>query len=137
MDPVTAALQSWSLPPWLTAGLLTTAIVYLRGWRELRVQMPGRFGSARLVAFSAGLGTIFVAVASPLDAFAGLLLVVHMAQHLLLMMVAPPLLWLGAPAVPLLRGLPQRIAKSALGPFLAWPRLDQCARALAHPVVSW
>ena len=35
-----------------------------------------------------------LAVASPLDAFAGLLLGVHMVQHFLLMMVAPPLLWL-------------------------------------------
>ena len=30
-----------------------------------------------------------------------------MVQHLLLMMVAPPLLWLGAPLLPLLQGLPR------------------------------
>ena len=105
---------------------MLTAIVYARGWRALHAQMPQRFTPARLAAFVAGLAAVFVAVASPLDAFAALLLQVHMAQHLLLMMVAPPLLWLGAPATPLLRGLPQAIAKAWLGPFLA------CAGAAAR-----
>ena len=54
-----------------------------------------------------------------------------MVQHLLLMMVAPPLLLLGAPLVPLLRGLPARVAKDALGPFLAWPAL-RARRPRAH-----
>ena len=137
MDPVGAALRSWQLPPWITAALLATALVYARGWRALHGQMPRRFGAWRLVAFMAGLAAVFLAVGSPLDAFAGLLLQVHMAQHLLLVMVAPPLLWLGAPTLPLLRGLPQSVAKSALGPFLAWPRLQRAVRALAHPVVAW
>ena len=52
---------------------------------------------------------IFLALASPIEPFAALLLQVHMVQHLLLMMVAPPLLWLGAPLLPLLRGLPEPI----------------------------
>ena len=42
-----------------------------------------------------------------------LLLQVHMAQHLLLMVVAPPLLLLGAPPLPLLRGLPARLREVA------------------------
>jgi cytochrome c oxidase assembly factor CtaG len=137
MDPVAAALSSWSVPPWPTALLLATALIYARGWRILRRQMPQRFGVVRLAAFCGGLGAVFLAVASPLDAFAGLLLQIHMAQHLLLMMVAPPLLWLGAPAVPLLRGLPQRFAKTAVGPFLAWPRLQRVAETLTHPLASW
>ena len=137
MDPVAAALSSWQVPPWLTLALLSTAIVYARGWRVLHAQMPQRFTSARLGAFLAGLAAVFVAVASPLDAFAALLLQVHMAQHLLLMMVAPPLLWLGAPATPLLRGLPHSVAKLWLGPFLAAPGLQRAAGALVHPLVSW
>lgn len=136
MNPLAAALRSWQVPLGITAALLATAVIYWRGWRVLRTQMPQRFTSARLIAFLAGLTAVFVAVASPLDAFAGLLLQVHMAQHLLLMMVAPPLLWLGAPATPLMRGLPQGFSKSALGPFLAWPRLQRAAHWLAHPVVA-
>lgn len=137
MDPLAAAFRSWQFPAWPIAALTGTAIVYARGWRSLHRQMPQRFGAARLVAFLTALVAVFLAVASPLDAFAGLLLQVHMAQHLLLLMIAPPLLWLGAPALPLLRGLPQHVAKAGLGPFLAWPRLQQAMRALAHPLVSW
>src|SRR5262249_25029435 len=74
--------------------------------------------------------------ASPLDAFAALLLQVHMLQHLLLMLVAPPLLLLGAPPIALLRGLPARIAKDVLGPFLAWPALWRVAHLLTHPAVG-
>ena len=94
MDPFAAALRSWQLPLAMTAALAATGVAYTRGWRILRAQMPQRFGAAQLTAFLAGLAVVFIAVASPLDAFAPLLLHVHMAQHLLLMMVAPPLLWL-------------------------------------------
>src|SRR4029450_9242784 len=130
------ALTSWQFQPWPMTALMVTALIYARGWRVLHEQMPARFGVARLAAFLAGLGAIVVAVASPLDSFAGLLLQVHMAQHVLLMMVAPPLLWLGAPAVPLMRGLPQRLAKSALGPFLAWPRFARRPRPPGHPLAG-
>jgi putative membrane protein len=51
---------------------------------------------------------IFVAVASPLDTFSESLLFMHMAQHFVLMSIAPPLIVLGAPVVPMLRGLARR-----------------------------
>ncbi len=136
-SPLAAVVASWQLPVWSTAALIATACLYVRGWRRLHAQAEGRFGAARVAAFCGGLLAVWVAIASPLDAFAALLLGVHMAQHLLLLMVAPPLLWLGAPALPLLRGLPHTIAKHGLGPFLAWPRLQRTLRVLAHPIVSW
>jgi len=137
MHPVTqAALASFSIDPWITVALLVTALVYLRGWHALRLQMPERFTVVRLASFLGGLATIFVALASPLDAFAGLLLTVHMIQHLLLTMVAAPLLLLGAPQIPLLRGLPARFVRAALGPFLAAPELRTLGRAVSHPLVG-
>ncbi len=138
MDPLArAVLASWALEPVLGASLLLTAVVYARGWHALHRQMPARFPVWRLACFLAGLVTVYVAIASPLDAFAGLLLQVHMIQHLLLMVAVPPLLLLGAPPVALLRGLPARVAKDALGPFLAWPALWRAARWLTHPLVCW
>jgi len=134
MNPATrAALSSFDFDPWLVAPLLATALVYVRGWRALSRQMPERFGSAQLAAFLGGLATILVAIASPLDAFASLLLTVHMIQHLLLTMVAAPLLLLGAPQTPLLRGLPSGFVRGALGPFLAAPELRALGRALSYP----
>src|SRR5580765_6961683 len=108
MNPVLeAALRSWSFDPLPLLTLALTALVYTRGWRQLHGQIPHRFPRWRLVAFLAGIAALFLAVASPLEAFAGLLLQVHMIQHLLLMMIAPPLILAGAPYLPILSGLPR------------------------------
>jgi cytochrome c oxidase assembly factor CtaG len=132
-----SVLKSWALDPALLFLLALTGLVYSRGWLKLRGQMPGRFTAARPLAFFAGLASIFLAVSSPLDAFANLLLTAHMIQHLLLMMAAPPLLLLGDPFLPLLRGLPTSASKHGLGPFLAWKSLASFGRRLTHPVVCW
>ena len=99
-DPTDAVFSSWSVPIVPSFGILFSLAIYLRGWVRLQFQVPDRFPVWRLLAFSAGLATFFVAIASPLDAFAGLLLQVHMIQHLLLMMLAPPLILAGAPYLP-------------------------------------
>ena len=138
MDPaVAAALQSWTFEPWLVFPLVLSAVVYVRGWLDVRRQMPSRFPPWRCFCFLLGLSVVIVAATSPLDAFAGLLLQVHMTQHLLLTMVAPPLVWLGAPAIPLLRGLPNVARKDLLGPFLAWPGLQRIGQRVSHPIVCW
>jgi cytochrome c oxidase assembly factor CtaG len=130
-----AALGSWSFEPLPVALIALAAIVYGRGFASLRRQMPERFPPWRLAAFAGGLAAIAIALFSPLDSLAGLLLSAHMLQHLLLTMVAPPLLWLGAPAIPLLRGLPVAVAKDGLGPFLASPGLRRALHRATHPVV--
>jgi cytochrome c oxidase assembly factor CtaG/polyferredoxin len=138
MDPVAAAaLSSWTLDLRVICTLLALAVLYFRDWQRLHSEMPRKYTGGRLVTFACGLGTIFLALASPLDAFGGLLLEAHMVQHLLLMMAAPPLLWLGQPVLPLLRGLPRRVFKDALGPFLSWRELRQFGRATVHPLVCW
>src|SRR5262249_4483245 len=80
---------------------------------------------------------VCLAIASPLHALGEVLLSLHMAQHMLLTMVAPPLLWLGQPMIPLLRGLPARGAKRGIGPLLASVRCRQVGRVLIHPVACW
>ncbi|MGE0521325.1 MAG: cytochrome c oxidase assembly protein [Candidatus Binatia bacterium] len=132
-----AALASWRVPFWPAVIALVAAVLYARGWRVLHRQSPERFAGRQLCAFLAGLASVLIAVGSPLDAFAPLLLLVHMLQHALLTMVAPPLLWIGAPALPLLRGLPSGLAKQGLGPFLAWPGLRRAARTVVHPIAAW
>src|SRR5262245_31825441 len=97
-----AFLRSWPFDPWLMAALALSAAIYGRGWLVLRHRDPRRWHAGRLAAFLGGLLAIFFSLASPIEPFAYLLLQVHMAQHLLLMMVAPPLVWLGAPLLPLL-----------------------------------
>ncbi|HRI15420.1 MAG TPA: cytochrome c oxidase assembly protein [Verrucomicrobiota bacterium] len=138
MSPISEAiLSSWSLDLIPALGLTVVAALYLRGWRILHRVLPARFTRWRLGAFLGGLSTLWLAIASPLDAFAGLLLSAHMVQHLLLMSVAPPLLLLGAPALPLLRGLPRSWAHDGFGPFLAWPALQRVGSFLISPRVGW
>lgn len=138
MDPAIATiLRSWTFAPWLMISLLVAAGVYLRGWWRLYRWLPHRFGVWRFVSFQAGLLALLLALASPLDVLADLLLWVHMIQHLILMMVVPPLIWLGAPVLPLLRGLPQGVLKRGLGPFLTWPLLQRLGHGLTYPAVCW
>src|SRR6185312_903483 len=133
-DPVDAIFSSWSIPAGPTVGIVLSLIFYLRGWVRLQFQVPDRFPVWRLLAFGAGLATIFIAIASPLDAFAGLLLQVHMIQHLLLMMAAPPLILAGAPYLPLLSGLPRWLTREVLAPLLVWKPIKQIGRVLGHPL---
>src|ERR1043165_7520441 len=105
-----AILSSWSIDPKIVLGLAVALVLYYRGWLILHRTLPQRFSLWRLLTFTSGLMTLWLAIASPLDAFSGLLLSAHMVQHLLLMSVAPPMILLGAPFLPLLRGLPRTFA---------------------------
>src|SRR5215813_5767565 len=126
MDPVAAAVfASWSFDGWSVFLLLTIGALYLRGWLRLHAELPHKYTTAKLGCFVAGLATIFIALESPLDAFGSLLLQAHMIQHLLLIGIAPPLLLLAQPMLPLMRGLPRWIFKDALGPFLGSPELKR------------
>lgn len=138
MDPlVDVALGTWNFEPWLLVGVALAALVYLRGWRLLRATNSRQFDIARLACFQGALVVILVALVSPLDALGELRLSLHMLQHLLLMMVAPPLFWLGAPGLPLLRGLPQYVQREWIGPFLRPGPVQSVLHACTHPVVCW
>lgn len=129
--------MTWHLDHAVVWALPITLMVYARGWLHLHRQVPAVYPVWRLIAFAGGLAIVFVAVASPIDEYGGVLLLAHMTQHMLLMMVAPPLIWLGQPVVPCLRGLPAWVVKRALGPWL-WSRpLRAAGRFLIHPMVCW
>lgn len=131
-----AFLRSWPFDPQLLVTLVVSAVLYLRGWLVLHRRDPSRWHAGRLVAFWGGLTLLFVALASPIEPFAILLLQVHMLQHLLLMMFVPPLLWLGSPLFPLLRGLPQPIRAYWIAPLLRSPRLRRLGEQLTHPAMT-
>ena len=131
----TVLLQSWTFEPWIIIPLLLAGSIYVRGWWQLHRRIPKRFAVWRLIAFQAGLLTLFLALASPLHPLAELLLQFHMIQHLLLMMVVPPLLLLGAPILPILRGLPRSLLLHGLGPIFASTGLQRLGSFLTHPIV--
>src|SRR5882762_2147088 len=129
-------LESWSAPIGVNVSLCLVAVVYTMGWLRLRIVFPNLIPTWRLAAFFAGIVSLWIAVGSPLEAFDDVSLSVHMVQHLLLMAVAPPLILLGAPTLPLLRGLPRTI-RGAVGQFLRWPPAQRLDRVLTYPAVCW
>jgi putative membrane protein len=138
MSPESQAIfAEWSPPVFLTATVLFSAIVYVRGWLAIRKTRPAQFSGRRLAAFLLGLCTLWLAIGSPMDGFADALLSAHMVEHLLLMSFAPPLLLLGDPQVPLLRGLPRILSVRLLGPLFRWKALRKLGRFLITPVVAW
>jgi putative membrane protein len=115
--------------------LLFAALLYFRGWFHLR--STNAISHWRAAAFFGGLLCVWIAAASPLAALDEDLLSVHMIQHLLLMIAAPPLLLLGSPVLPLLHGLPKLAMRGALGPLLRFPLVQRIGHALASPVFCW
>jgi len=131
-----AAISSWALDGRVIAILLITVAVYVRGWMRARRVFRHEKDFLRLWTFLAGLAVLFFATESPIATLDGFFLLAHMTQHLLLMMVAPPLVLLGYPTLPLLRGLPRTFVKEGLGPFLSWPVLQRVLRWLTSPPIA-
>lgn len=129
-----AFVRSWPFEPWIFFSLLLTLAVYLNGWIVLHERDQARWPTWRPLAFLGGITAIFLALASPIDPFASFSLQIHMVQHLLLMMAAPPLLWLGAPFFPMMRGLPRPIRSYWIAPLFRLRWLRRCVEFLTHPV---
>lgn len=99
-DSPAEAARTWSLDPLVLVPLALFTAVYLRGAARLLAAIPrgGRYGW-RLFAYGAGVMSLVVALISPLDSLGAVYVTAHMAQHLVLMQVAAPLLVLGAPLI--------------------------------------
>lgn len=132
-----AILADWSIPWGLTIAILIVSAVYVRGWNAIRQTRPYYFSTQRLVYFLSGMLTLWLAIASPIDGFADVLLSAHMVQHFLLMSAIPPLVLLGAPVVPLLRGLPRWSIRKLAGPVIAWRWPRSVGDWLTAPMVAW
>jgi cytochrome c oxidase assembly factor CtaG/ferredoxin len=131
-----AFLRSWPFNPLLLLSLTLTAAVYFRGWRALCRRAPGRWNGGHLAAFLGGLTAVFLALGSPIELFSSMALSIHMVQHMLLLMVAPPLIWLGAPTLVFLRGLPESVRRYWIAPLLRARGLQRFFGRLTHPLVA-
>ncbi len=73
---------------------------------------------------------------SPIDTLAADLFSVHMVQHMLLMVVAAPLLLLGAPIRPLLRGMPRSWRVGIVRPVARSAAMRRTLHLLRSPLVA-
>jgi putative membrane protein len=129
----------WRLDPHLLAALALAAALYARGvmvlWR--RAGAGGGIPRWRAASFAAGFTILALALTSPLDALADELASAHMLQHLSMMLLASPLIVLGAPGFAMLWALPPRWRqrgarwwRRARGWRGAW-------QAISQPVIAW
>src|SRR5205807_2368422 len=123
---------AWTFDPIVVAGLGAAAALYAHGWAKLRGHRLVRPRQA--VSFFAGLAVLAAALVSPVDALAGTLLSVHMAQHLILLVAAPPLLVYGRPGLVMFLGLPAS-SRSGLGGIGARRRFRVVGRVVLQPLV--
>lgn len=123
--------MAWEVDPLMLGAVAVATLAYGRGLKRLR----RRDGRARF--FGAGMVVLLVAVGSPLEGMAGSLASAHMVQHMLLVVVAAPLLAWSRPLATIVHGSPVSWRK-ATG---SWRRRRRLTPArmdwLAHPVLAW
>ena len=142
----------WDWDPTILTGLALWTLGYILAtgsWREQKKWGPP-VSRARQISFHLGTLAALIALVSPLDHLADtFLLSAHMVQHLLLILVAPPLWLLGFPPglfEPLiskdwLKRIVRQITHPAVaycifnGVFLAWHIPALYDAALYHPLV--
>src|SRR6516165_10082132 len=115
----------WQFAPVATAFVVLAAGLYLWGVLRVRRRHPARpWPLHRTVLFLGGLAVIVIATESGVGRYDDVLFWDHMVQHLLLLMVAPPMLVLGQPATLLLH--------ASRNPLHTWTK-----KFLRSRVVSW
>jgi putative copper resistance protein D len=129
---VSAVFTEASLDSWIAVMLVVAAGLYLYGVHRLRAR-GDKWPLSRTVLFvGAGLGSIAAVTVSGLHAYDTTLISVHMVQHMVLSMVAPIFLALGAPvtlALRVLRGAPRKRLLALVH--------SRVARVLSFPLVAY
>ena len=126
LDP-SININVWRFDPSLVLGLVALVAAYAYGARYLRRQgwWGKEIGGRHVVFFAAGVSILALALMSPIDHIGEkYLLSVHMVQHILLAMIAPPLILLGIP-----RWMMQWV--------LDFLRLEPVVKFVTHPVLGF
>lgn len=129
-----SVLLLWSFDPTVVLPLVLAATGYLWAVRSVDAAHPHtRVAHRRIAAWLAGLIVIELALQSPIEAYDTTLFSDHMVQHVLLTMVAAPLLALGAPITLLLRFAQPDARRRWILPVLH----SRIIKAISFPVVTW
>jgi cytochrome c oxidase assembly factor CtaG len=131
LPPVSALelVGRWQFAPLVTAFVVLAAGLYLWGVLRVRRRHPARpWPLARTAAFLGGLAVVVIATQSGVGSYDDVLFWDHMVQHLLLLMVAPPLLVVGQPATLLLHASrnpvhtwTKKLLRSHVVTWITWP----------------
>ena len=124
----------WSFDAFIAANLLAAAIAYLFGVRRLHQTEPGaRWPALRSASFLAGILLLALMYLGPLPAWSHTFFWAHMTQHLVVMMLAAPLIVLGAPITLIYRASSKQTRVLRLDPLFA----SRAVRLLSDPILTW
>lgn len=136
-DVAPAHALAWSFEPWVLASLAIAWWWYGLGLRRIRREgVRVGLGTPQAMAFVAGMASLFIALVSPIDTVGAELFSVHMVQHLLLMMVAAPLLVSSTPVTAFLWAFPP-VQRKRIGRVWNALGLTRAVRFLTGPLVVW
>ena len=130
-------LLSWSIDPTVMTGLVLAAAVYGIAWRRIQLSGRRKVPLSYPLSYYSGLLAIAVALLGPFDVYNEESLLMHMSQHLLLLQIAPPLIWLGRPVQLILQAVSPRRSGPVLRAVLRrrWVRI--LLTFVSHPLVAF
>ena len=130
-DPLTV----WNANPIPALLLLLMAYLYVTGLS--RWQRPSHpVNIWQKTSFFAGLLVIFMALQSPIEPLAVHMFSVHQIQHVMLRMLGPILILMGAPLTPILRGLPAWALLGVVRPVVGTPAVRRTYEFITNPVLT-
>jgi putative membrane protein len=130
--------SAWNPDPLALLVIGIAAFGYALGSARLRQRARAGRGIApwRFRSYVCGLLILFVALVSPVDALGETLFAMHMVQHELLIVLAAPLLVLGAPLNAWIWALPHRWRVGA-GSVAKRTAVRGTWQAITHPLAAW
>ena len=134
LPPLTwhTTLTQWEFDAGITAGLGVVALGYLYGvWRVWRAHPARPWPLARTSSFLFGLFVLAFATQGSVGAYDDVLFYMHMWQHLLLIMVVPPLVLAGRPVTLLLHA-----SKNPLHTWVKHAVRSKVVSAITFPLVG-
>jgi cytochrome c oxidase assembly factor CtaG len=127
-------ISAWALDPLPCVALVVLAACYLAGVRAVRHSASSAPWPARNTwAFMGGIALLWLAILGPFGSYDDVFFWAHMTQHLLITMLAAPLLVLGSPMLLALRASSPRVRRRWLVPAMR----SSAARWLTDPIVTW
>lgn len=128
---------SWPSEPLLVLGIFAAVAIYVIGRSRLHAEAPTYpLQRWRTACYFGGVFAFSLALLSPIAAYSEQLFSMHMVQHLLLLLVAPPLILLGLPFLPALWALPKSTRKTVGRWFRPGHPLASARRWISLPIVA-
>jgi putative membrane protein len=127
--------EGWRIAVGLVLVLLS--LIYVRGWRRLRIIQPHLATRVRLALFGISLVAVAIVMISPLESWSRYLLAARSLQKILLCMIAAPIFWLSCPFHCSMWGVPVGLRRRVTKFLHQGSPLGRLLRSATQPGLTW